>query len=234
MFRNSAHIYDLIYEAEGKDYASEAQAIREQVEARRPAAASLLDVACGTGGHLRYLAQWYDVGGVDLDAGMLSEARIAFPDVPFVEGDMQTFDFARSFDVITCLFSSIGYMATVDELNTAVQNMARHLNPGGVLLVDGWVRPDVWVDGSVSAVAVRRDAIAVARAGRSWRDHEHTYLELHHLVATPDGIEHVVDEHRLTLFTEAEYETAFRDAGLAVERIDSPMPGRDRYIGVKP
>jgi hypothetical protein len=55
---------------------------------------------------------------------------------------------------------------------------------------------------------------------------------MHHLVATADGIEHLVDHHQLTLFAPRDYEAAFEKAGLAVTTVESPMPGRDRYIGI--
>jgi dTDP-3-amino-3,6-dideoxy-alpha-D-glucopyranose N,N-dimethyltransferase/dTDP-3-amino-3,4,6-trideoxy-alpha-D-glucopyranose N,N-dimethyltransferase len=56
---------------------------------------------------------------------------------------------------------------------------------------------------------------------------------MHHLVDTLDGIEHLVDHHELTLFTPAEYEEAFSAAGLSVHVMPSPMPGRDRYVGIR-
>jgi hypothetical protein len=43
-------------------------------------------------------------------------------------------------------------------------------------------------------------------------------------------VEHLVDRHELTLFSESDYCGAFDAAGLAYERVDSPMAGRDRYI----
>lgn len=57
---------------------------------------------------------------------------------------MRSFDLGRRFDAVTCLFRSIGYMPTVEDLSAAVATMARHLVDGGVLVVDGWVRPDAW------------------------------------------------------------------------------------------
>ena len=41
---------------------------------------------------------------------------------------------ASLLDVVTCLFSSIGYARTTDRLNAAVASMADHLLPGGVLI----------------------------------------------------------------------------------------------------
>jgi SAM-dependent methyltransferase len=231
MFRTTAHVYDLIYEAEGKDYRAEAEHLRELIMERSPDAHTLLDVACGTGGHLRYLRQWFDVTGLDVDPTMLSQARAALPDVRLVEEDMRSFNLGEMFDTVVCLFSSIGYMETGEELQAAMRSMASHLAAGGTLIFDGWIRPDAWREGgSVHAVAANAPAIAVARASRTWRDDTRSVLEMHHLVATADGIEHLVDRHELTLFSEADYGHAIAGAGLLYERVDSPMPGRDRYI----
>jgi SAM-dependent methyltransferase len=233
LFRNTAHVYDLIYEGAGKDYRAEAAAVRELIESRNPTARRLLDVACGTGGHLVHLREWFDVAGLDVEAGMLVEARRKLPGVPLVQADMRTFQLHGRFDAVVCLFSSVGYLRSTEELGAAVGRMAAHLAPGGVVVVDGWIRPDRWIEpGTVHAEAGRAPGLAAARVGRSWRDGRRSYLELHHLVGTPEGVEYLVDRHELTLFEPSEYEAAFRGAGLAVEQIASPLPGRDRYVGV--
>src|SRR3954447_7514369 len=104
MFRETAHVYDLIYAAEGKDYLAESTEVRDQIAERRPDAKSLLDVACGTGGHLRYLRDWFEVTGLDVDPAMLTQARRALSEVPLIEGDMRSFDLHRKFDAVVCLF----------------------------------------------------------------------------------------------------------------------------------
>jgi SAM-dependent methyltransferase len=235
MFRHTAHIYDLIYEATGKDYAAESSAIRRLIQARKPGALTLLDVACGTGGHLRHLQHHYGVTGVDLDPNMLREARNNVPGIPLVEGDMRTLRLGTRFDAVICLFSSIGCMRNTEELTSAITAMANHLNPDGVLIVDGWVRPDAWRDGGSTSVEVAiSDEIKIARVVHSLRHRSATHLEMHHLVATQDGIEHLVDHHELTLFAPDEYDAAFRSVGLVSEMVGSPMEGRDRYIAVTP
>ena len=82
MFRQTAHVYDLIYEATGKDYAAEAAVVDALIQERAPRARTLLDVACGTGGHLRHLQGSYTVMGVDIDPSMLREARRRLPATP--------------------------------------------------------------------------------------------------------------------------------------------------------
>lgn len=233
MFRTTAHLYDLIYEGLGKDYAAESAELHTLIQARCKGARSLLDVACGTGGHLVHLREWYEVEGVDLDPGMLSRARRRLPGVSLHEADMASFSLGRRFDAVTCLFSSIGYLSSHDELQRAVATFSRHLNPGGVLVIDGWVRPDRWRGpGTIHVETVEADDMTVVRMSRSTRDGAVTCLEIHHLVATRDGIEHLADHHRLILFTKADYESAFRAAGLALEVVASPIPDRDRYVGL--
>jgi SAM-dependent methyltransferase len=233
MYGNTAHVYDLIYATAGKDYAAEAVELHRIVQDATPGASTLLDVACGTGAHLEHLRPHYEVFGVDLDAGMLAVARERLPDVELVEADMRTFDLGRVLDAVVCLFSAVGHLPTSDDLDVAVANMARHLVRGGVLVVDGWVRPDAWIEGGTTTVeTAESDDLQVAVVERSSRSGSTTRLEIHLLIADDHGIEHVVDHHELTLFTPEEYEHAFTAAGMTVTVVESPMPGRDRYVGV--
>ena len=234
VFSATAHLYDLIYGAAGKDYAAESAEVHRLIQQRRPGARSLLDVACGTGGHLRHLRQWYDVTGVDVDPAMLDEAARHLPGVPLVAQDMRSLALDTTFDAVVCLFSSIGYLADRHELDDAGRAMAGHLAEGGVIVVDGWVRPEAWRDGEgVHVETAADDTTTVVRMTTSRRVGTATHLVMHHLMGTHDGIEHVVETHRLTLFAPEDYEAALRGAGLRLETVPGPMPGRDRYVGVK-
>ncbi|MEJ7803674.1 MAG: class I SAM-dependent methyltransferase [Candidatus Limnocylindria bacterium] len=142
MFDKSAELYDLFYN--WKDYRAEAEKVRELVAARNPHARTLLDVACGTGSHLVHLRDWYTVEGIDLDPGLLTVAARRLPEVTLHEADMREFDLRRTFDVVTCLFSSIGYVETTDGLSRAVEAMTRHLAPSGVLIVEPWFAPSTF------------------------------------------------------------------------------------------
>ena len=147
MFERSARVYDLLYSF--KDYEVEARDLVRLIHERNPGATSLLDVACGTGKHLELLrGDFSDVAGVDLNAELLAIAQERLPDVPFTAADMRTFDLGRTFDAVTCMFSSVGYLRDDADLAEAIARMAAHLGPGGVLIVDGWVRPDAWWPGT--------------------------------------------------------------------------------------
>jgi ubiquinone/menaquinone biosynthesis C-methylase UbiE len=235
VFERSAHVYDLLYSF--KNYEAEARDLVALIRAKNPAASSLLDVACGTGKHLELLrADLPDVAGVDLDEGLLAIARERLPDVSFTHGDMRTFDLGRTFDAVTCLFSSVGYLRDDQELHAAVGRMAGHLAPGGVLVVDGWVRADAWWPGThVQALAETADGVAAARVARTWRDGDRTVLDMRYLIATVDGgFEQEQEVHELTLFSDEAYRAAFASASLTPEVVASPLQDRDRYVAVAP
>jgi len=233
VFDHSARVYDLLYSF--KDYEAEALDLTTLIRERNPGAASLLDVACGTGKHLELLrATFPDVAGVDLDDGLLAVAHERLPDVPLTRGDMRAFDLGRTFDAVTCLFSSVGYLRDDEELAAAIGRMAAHLSPGGVLVVDGWIRPDAWWPGTnVQGLAETSDGVAAARVARTWRDGDRTILDMRYLIATAeDGFEQQQEVHELTLFSDEAYRAAFDAASLTPDVIASPMPDRDRYIAV--
>ena len=113
--------------------------------------------------------------------------------------------------------------------------MRNHLSPGGVLVVDGWVRRRV-VAGprNRSGVVQQQGRVGAATSRGSRRDGVSTTLELHHLVGSIDGVEHLVETHDMTLFSDDEYREASDRAGLIVDITVSPHPDRDRYIGYDP
>lgn len=228
MFKKSARFYDAIYAF--KDYAAEAARIDALIRERKPDARSLLDVACGTGLHLQHLRTRYEVEGLDLDRELLAIAAERLPDAPLHQGDMLDFDVGHRFDVVTCLFSSIGYAQTVEDLERAVRSMGNHLESGGVLIVEPWFTPDAWQDGFFDAIFVDEPALKLARMSISGRDGRLSKVDLHYLVATADGIEHFDESHELGLFTHEEYLSAFYSAGLEVEHDAEGLMGRGLYL----
>jgi len=228
MFSCSARIYDAIY-ASIRDYPREAAELDRLIQERRPGARTLLDVACGTGAHLEHL-EGYEVEGLDLDPEMLAVARERLPDVPFHEGDMAVFALGERFDAVVCMFSSIGYVRTEERLRSAIASMARHLEPGGVLVVEPWLSPDVWMDRHVGAVFVDDPELKIARMNVAQREGTVSMFEFEYLVGTPDGIERFTERHELGLFTVEQYLQAFRIAGLEAEHDQEGPMGRGLYI----
>ena len=235
MYDKSARIYDLLYVGIGlKDYRAETAELERLIEESCPTARTLLDVACGTGAHLAELSRRYEVEGADLSPAMLAVARGRLPGIPLHQADMRTLDLGRSFDAVICLFSSIGYVTDPFEMRSTVARLAAHVAPGGVLILDGWVRPDEWRESFRPEPDIARDdEMLVVRLAHSRREGNITELDMHHLVQTGEGIDYFVERHRLALTPTADYVSAVESAGLAARVIRDYMPGRDRIVGLR-
>lgn len=234
-FEKSADYYDVIYDAVGKDYRREAGRIHQLIRTyKRSKGKALLDVACGTGRHIESLREYYSCEGLDLQPKLLALARKRNPRTVFHRGNMLAFNLHKQFDAITCLFSAIGYMRSIRELNRAVKNMACHLHPGGVLVVEPWLTPQDIIPGHIGAVFVNKPKLKLARMNIVDVKGRLSILEFHHLLGRPEGVEHFTELDIFGLFTYKEYLAAFRNAGLKVKYDRKGLIGRGLYIGVKP
>lgn len=234
MFSKSAQYYDEIYASVGKDYAAEASKTRKIIQTyKQTKGKSLLDIACGTGVHAGYLSRYYRVEGLDLDAGLLAIARKKHPNIRFHHGDMLNFDLGRQFDAVVCLFSSVAYAKTKPRLQKALKTMARHVLPGGVLVVEPWFSPRQWHPGRTYATQVSKPDLKIVRMSLSRQRGNLSLIEFQYLIGTSNGIEHSVEIHELGLFTHQEYMQAFKAAGLKVTHDPEGLDGRGLYIGQK-
>ncbi len=232
MFTKSAAFYDAIYHF--LDYPGAVRQIHGLVQQRTPGASTLLDVACGTGQHLQYFREDYAVEGLDLDGELLGVAAERCPGVPLHQASMVDFELGRRFDVVTCLFSAIGYVQTVDQMRRAVATMARHLNPGGLLIVEPWFEPErFWTD-TITVNHADAPDMRICWMYTSKREGNVSVLDIHYLVGTPEHVEHVVEEHRVGLFTREESTQAMQDAGLTVTYDPQGPFNRGLYVGQAP
>jgi SAM-dependent methyltransferase len=148
---------------------------------------------------------------------------------------MLDFDLGRKFDVVTCLFSAIGYVVTKENLHLAIQNMQKHTAPGGLILVEPWLRPDQFHSTGVHAIFVDRPDLKIARMNANKViDGKITVLDFEYLIATPEGTQHFKERHELCLFTHEEYLSAFADCGMKTIYDEQGLDGRGLYIGINP
>jgi SAM-dependent methyltransferase len=216
MFTQTAAFYDAIYAARGKDYRAEAESLAAWIRSENPAAATLLDVGCGTGTHLAEFGRLgFAVRGLDADPKMVALARARCPEVQIDPADMATFEFDARFDAIVALFGVTGYARVPERLGVAVAQMARHLNARGVLIVEPFLDASVFRPGHVDAIFVDEPDRKIARMSVSKQMGKIAILDFHYLVATLQGVERLFERHEMGLFDEATYRGAFEAAGLA-------------------
>ncbi len=118
-----------------QDFNKEALFIVKEVRKRnRTRGRTLLNVGCGTGSHDLHLQKHFEVTGIDLNRDVLRLARKKNPRVAYRQGDMKVFTLGKRFNVITALTGVMLYNYSYEELKTTVENLHRHLEPGGVLI----------------------------------------------------------------------------------------------------
>jgi SAM-dependent methyltransferase len=229
VYAKSARYYDKLYA--NKDYTGEVarlvSLLGAEPEGKR---LSLLDVACGTGLHLAHLQKHFHVEGLDICPELLEVARSRCPGVVFHIGDMMAFDLGKQFDIVTCLFSSIGYVKTLPGLRAAVRSMSTHLKPKGVLVIEPWFTPENWRPNTVHALYIDEPELKIARINTSLVSGKLSIFDLHHLIGTPEGTEHVVERHEMGLFEIEEMVSAMEEAGLVVSYDPEGLTGRGLYI----
>ena len=229
-FSQSTELYDLLYG--WKDYAAETAKLLELIDHERPGAKSILDVACGTGEHARHLlaARDLELTGIDVQPEFVAAARAKVPHARFDVGDMTTLDLGRQFDVVTCLFSSIGYLTSTTAMINALSRFRAHLAPGGVILIEPWFTPQTWYLGRPHMTTAERDDLKVCRMSLAGVDGHISTLDFHYLIATPSGVEHRQERHELGLFTVEQMLDCFDKAGLTARYDEAGLMGRGLYI----
>jgi ubiquinone/menaquinone biosynthesis C-methylase UbiE len=196
----------------------------------------LLDVACGTGKHISYLRKDFECVGVDASEKMLAVARQKVPGARFVQGDMANFNLRRRFDVVLCLFSSIGHLKTKRDISKAAFNFARHMKKGGVLIVEPWIRSSQWKDTTVHMQIYDTKPLKIVRLNYGRSDGKFSYLDERYLIGRKGkGVDYVVDRHRIRFFEPEFVLSTLRKAGLDARFTEeSLMPGRGLVIATKP
>ncbi len=229
MFSKTTQYYDLIYSF--KDYGEEVGKIRAVIRKEHPAAHSILDVACGTGEHARLLSTEFAVDGIDVEPGFIEIARRKVPAATFSVADMRGFELGRKYDVVECLFSSIGYLTRGDDVVRALECFARHLVNDGIILVEPWFAPGVWQVGVPHmAPPVDLPDIKICRMNVSAQDGNLSSFRLHYLIATSAGVEYIQEDHELALYTVDEMLHFFQRAGLRVSHDATGISGRGLYV----
>jgi SAM-dependent methyltransferase len=226
-----AEAYDLIHA--GKPYRAEARIVARLARrlADRPVR-SLLDVACGSGRHLAEFSRWFDCAGVDASPEMLALAHRRAPRASLTLGEMASFRLGRRFDVVTCLFSAIGYVRSRAELRRTIRNLARHTAPGGLVFVEPWLTPSAFRSGRVHYRLAESNRMTVLRMDAGRRVRGRSVFDFHHLMGREGTVEHVVETHDLALFPGSTLRAAFRDAGLSVRYYRRGVGGlRGLYVG---
>jgi SAM-dependent methyltransferase len=92
-----------------------------------------LDLACGTGPHVRYFIDFgYVSNGLDINQPMLDIAVIRCPEADFFTRDMSEFSVAEPLDLITCFLYSMHYNDGIEKFKSCITSVHRALKENGI------------------------------------------------------------------------------------------------------
>lgn len=127
---------------------------------------------------------------------------------------MESFQLGTRYDVVTCMFSSIGFVRTRGALRKTIGNFAAHLNPGGMLFIEPWFSLAKFWPGRINAHFIDRPGLKIAWMYTTAVENNLSILSNEFLIGTPEGMERLTDTHVLGLFSPEDYVGAITGAGL--------------------
>jgi ubiquinone/menaquinone biosynthesis C-methylase UbiE len=228
-FSRIASYYDELY-VKPEHYSAEATKTMALIETYKQSDGNeLLDIACGTGGHMPYWQKIFHVTGLDISLKMLAYARRKFPDIKYHHGDMVNFNISQKFDALVCLYGSIGFVRTLDNLNKALLTFASHMKPGGVLCLTPWSTKEEFKP-NIVAELVKHTNIRIARMENVKLKKPGTIIvDFHHLIGRDGKVTYHTQSIEIGLFSRQQYLDAISGAKL---KLMEYYQGSDVPMGV--
>jgi len=138
-----ASVYDVLYS--DKPYKAEAQFIDDCFHRYgNPPINTILELACGTGSHaLELEKKGYEIIATDYSEEMIKfaqqKANVVKSNIDFRIQDMRSVNLPEHpFDAIICLFDSIGYITSNEDLNKTFAGISDYLRMDGLFIFEFW------------------------------------------------------------------------------------------------
>ena len=234
LYQEIAKYYDLIYH--WKDYKKDAYKLKKLISKfKKSDGNELLDVACGTGHHLNYLKNNFNCIGVDINKKMLKVAKNNVKDVVFKQANMINFNLNKKFDVVLCLFSSIGYVKTYQNLRRTINNFSKHLKKNGIVIIEPWFVKSKFKAGMPGMTTYDSKYLKIARLNTSKVKNNISILDMHYLIGEKNKeIKHFVDRHEIGLFEMDKTLQFMKQSGLQARFLKNGlMKDRGIYLGTR-
>jgi Methylase involved in ubiquinone/menaquinone biosynthesis len=221
LYADLSHYYDrfcahIDYEAQS-DFARRAYALFCGAPSR-----DYLDLACGSGQHLRHMLEHGFTGtGLDNSAAMLDLAKARCPTAQFELSDMAALTHVEAFDLVTCFLYSLHYSHPVSSLQQTLRGVWRALKPGGVFLCNAVDAAGVRNDAGITTELSDGDAQLRFQSAWYYRgEGEVLDLNLRITRSSPGGTQEWRDQHRMTALSIPTLKAWLEDCGFSVELLE--------------
>lgn len=203
LYNKIADYYDLFefsdYEKQGKFISS---LIKKNFGQNTGSPVKILDLACGTGEHIKILKKEYETEGIDLNEGMLKVAKNKNPGAKIAKGDLCNLILKNGhYDAIICLSSSIQYILKDETLKKTFGTIHSALRPGGLFIFDLAYCKDNWQEGYVGIRTAVKDNLQIAEIFKSRSKDNISYYNPLYLINDNGKVDFFIDEHKIYLYT---------------------------------
>lgn len=183
---------------------------------------TVLDLACGTGTvALAFARRGLKVYGVDASEKMLAQAQSKVRDtglhVILSQQDMRSFTLPQPVDLVTCLYDSLNYLLTLDDLLAAFGRVSATMLPGGLFLFDmntEHTLREVW-DNNV--FYVNDDDLSIILRSTYDEATRESHVQVIGFIKVGEKYERFEEWHTEVAYSEAEVEWTLREQGLEAE-----------------
>ena len=210
--------YDKMY-VDRKIYENEAMQVQSLVEKYKMTDGNyLLDLACGSGPHIEYWVDKYHVVGLDNNMHMLARAHEKWPQIMFVCGNMFHFSNLCNFDIVTCLYGSIGYAENIEELEQAVACVSKCMKQGGVFILTPGIGKDFFEEKVyIKSRNLKEQAFSFRKIELVKRvDENRAVISMNHRIVKDGKVEKYKFDIPISLFSREDYISALERNGFSI------------------
>ena len=146
VFDKYADFYDSLYK--DKDYDNEVNFILDLAKQNSTPPRTVLDIGCGTGGHLiPFAKKGLKVTGFDLSEAMINQARKKIKNsnikAKVKVDDARTYRDGKKYELVVAMFAVIGYLISNENFLAGLKTAMIHLSENGFFIFDVWFGPAV-------------------------------------------------------------------------------------------
>lgn len=162
---------------------------------------ALLDLACGTGAHIKLLKHKYNIEGLDINKGMLKLAKRKNPENLIISGDLNHLNLKRNYyDLIYCLSGSIQYILSSNILERAFKKIWSSLRKNGLLIFDLQYPKSKWLDNHCGIKTYKEKNLQIVEIFKSRRIGHIGIHEPVYLISKNGRFQFFIDDHKIFLY----------------------------------
>lgn len=148
------------------DYQAQSHFIKRLHQIFGNGANTHLDLACGTGPHVRHFINFgYTSSGLDINQPMLDRAAIRCPEAQFTLQNMSEFTVAQQQNLITCFLYSIHYCDGIEKLKACIISVHNALKAGSMLCFNAVDKNTINNDSFVKHTATSENSLFTFSSG---------------------------------------------------------------------